>query len=41
MLKRTKGSIRLLPPRTLKAGENIVARGAQARKGEELLAPGS
>jgi molybdopterin molybdotransferase len=34
-------SVRLLPPRTLKKGENIVARGAQARKGEELLLPGT
>jgi molybdopterin molybdotransferase len=34
-------TIRLLPPRTVRKGENIVARGAQARKGEELLPVGS
>ncbi len=34
-------SIRLLPPRTVEPGENIVARGAQARKGAALLPPGS
>jgi molybdopterin molybdotransferase len=34
-------SVRLLPPRTVEAGENIVARGAQARKGEELLPAGT
>jgi len=34
-------TVRLLPPRTLEKGENIVARGAQARKGEELLPVGS
>jgi molybdopterin molybdotransferase len=35
------GSVRLLPPRTVAAGENIVAQGAQARKGEELLPAGT
>jgi molybdopterin molybdotransferase len=35
------GSVRLLPPRTLAPGENIVARGAQARAGDELLAAGT
>jgi molybdopterin molybdotransferase len=35
------GSARLQPPRTLKAGENIVARGAQARAGDELLPAGT
>ena len=33
--------VRLHDARTIAAGENIVARGAQARKGEELLATGS
>ena len=33
--------VRLLPPRTISAGENIVKQGAQARAGEELLAPGT
>jgi len=35
------GRIRLVPPRTVAPGENIVARGAQARIGDELLAPGA
>lgn len=30
-------SIRLLPPRTVHKGENIIARGAQAHKGDKLL----
>jgi molybdopterin molybdotransferase len=34
-------AIRLLPPRTIRNGENIVARGAQARKGDKLLPAGS
>lgn len=33
-------TVRLLPPRTLEPGENIVERGAQGRAGDELLAPG-
>jgi len=33
--------VRLLPPRTVEPGENVVAKGAQARKGEELLAVGT
>jgi molybdopterin molybdotransferase len=35
------GRMRLLPARTIAAGENIVARGAQARKGRELLPAGT
>jgi molybdopterin molybdotransferase len=35
------GSVRLLPPRTLEPGENIVAQGAQARAGDELLPAGT
>ncbi len=35
------GQVRLLPPRTISAGENIVARGAQARAGDQLLRAGS
>lgn len=31
----------LLPPRKLKKGENIVAQGAQAREGDELLSAGT
>ncbi len=40
-VKAAGGRIRLLPPRTVKKSENIVAKGAQARKGDELLAPGT
>jgi molybdopterin molybdotransferase len=35
------GQVRLLSPRTVAAGENIVAQGAQARAGDELLPAGS
>jgi molybdopterin molybdotransferase len=35
------GKVRLLPPRKIEPGENIVARGAQARAGDELLAAGT
>lgn len=35
------GHVRLAPPRTVAAGENIVPRGAQARIGDELLGPGA
>jgi molybdopterin molybdotransferase len=34
-------SIRLLPPRIIRKGENFIARGAQARKGDKLLPAGS
>lgn len=34
-------TVRLLPPRTIKRSENIVARGAQARKGDGLLSVGT
>jgi molybdopterin molybdotransferase len=34
-------TIRLSPPRTIKPGENIVPRGAQARKGTALLPAGT
>jgi molybdopterin molybdotransferase len=34
-------SVRLLPPRTIKPGDNLVERGAQARDGDELLPIGS
>jgi len=33
--------VRLLPPRTLKAGENVVLQGAQAHEGDELLLAGT
>jgi molybdopterin molybdotransferase len=35
------GRVRLLPPRTLAAGENIVAQGAQGRAGDEVLPAGA
>ena len=35
------GQVRLLPPRTVSPGENIVAQGAQAREGDELLVAGT
>jgi molybdopterin molybdotransferase len=35
------GQVRLLPPRTVKPGENIVARGVHAREGDKLLSAGS
>ncbi len=35
------GKVRLLPPRTVAQGENIVAQGAQARAGDELLPVGT
>lgn len=34
------GSVRLVPSRTLEAGENIVPQGAEARGGDEVLAAG-
>lgn len=36
-----KSNVRLLPPRNLEVGENIVAQGAQARAGDELLPGGT
>jgi len=44
MLEHTEasgGRVRLVPPRAVSSGENIVARGAQARIGDELLAAGA
>jgi molybdopterin molybdotransferase len=35
------GRVRLLPPRKIEPGENVVARGAQARAGDELLPAGT
>jgi molybdopterin molybdotransferase len=35
------GQVRLLPPRKVAPGENVVARGAQARAGDELLPAGT
>lgn len=36
-----KRTVRLLPPRALEPGENIVARGVQAHSGDELLSAGA
>ena len=36
-----KGRVQLLPHRSIKAGENIVSQGAQAREGDLLLAAGT
>ena len=35
------GKVRLLPPRSVEPGENIVAQGAQAREGDQLLEAGT
>jgi molybdopterin molybdotransferase len=40
-VEAANGSVRLMPPRTLAAGENIVEQGAQARAGDELLDAGT
>ncbi|HJT88359.1 MAG TPA: molybdopterin molybdotransferase MoeA, partial [Bryobacteraceae bacterium] len=40
-VKASAGAVLLLPPRTLQPGENIVAQGAQARAGDELLPAGT
>jgi molybdopterin molybdotransferase len=39
-VERGEGLVRLLAPRLLAPGENIVARGTQSRQGDELLRPG-
>jgi molybdopterin molybdotransferase len=38
---RHDGRVRLLPQRKIKAGENIVAQGAQAHRGAELISAGA
>jgi len=40
-VETSNGHVRLLPSRTVEEGENIVAQGAQARQGEELLPAGT
>ena len=40
-VETAKGNVRLLPPRRMETGENIVARGAEARAGDELLPAGT
>jgi len=37
----SRGGVRLLPPRKVAQGENIVPQGAQAREGDELLSAGT
>src|SRR5262249_51854422 len=39
-ITKSENDITLLPSRTIAAGENIVAQGAQARRGDELLTSG-
>jgi molybdopterin molybdotransferase len=39
-VEKSGDSIRLLPQRTIQPGDNIVAKGAQARRGDEQLTPG-
>ena len=36
-VERSGNTVRLLPPRTLESGENVVPQGAEARAGEEVL----
>ncbi|HUN86278.1 MAG TPA: gephyrin-like molybdotransferase Glp [Terracidiphilus sp.] len=40
-VERDGGRVRMVSTRTIKPGENFVERGAQARRGEELLAAGT
>ena len=40
-VEASAGAVRLLSPRMIAPGENIVAQGAQARAGDELLPPGA
>jgi molybdopterin molybdotransferase len=40
-VERSGKTIRFLPPRVIHAGDNIVAQGAQARRGEALLPAGT
>ena len=40
-VETANGQVKLAPKRTIAVGENIVAQGAQARKGDELLPAGT
>jgi len=40
-IEKAGNHVRLLPPRTINAGDNLVAQGAQARKGDALLQAGA
>jgi len=39
-VEKSGTTIRLLPPRTISTGDNIVPRGAQSRRGEQILGSG-
>jgi len=40
-VQRDKGRVRLLPDRKIRAGDNVVERGAQAQRGDALVAVGA
>jgi molybdopterin molybdotransferase len=40
-VENSAGTIRLIPPRTIDPGDNVVAKGAQARRGQEQLQAGA
>jgi molybdopterin molybdotransferase len=40
-VEHSSGNVRLLPPRALEPGENIVPQGAEARAGDEVLTAGT
>jgi molybdopterin molybdotransferase len=40
-VERSANAIRLIPPRRIEPGENVVAKGAQSLRGDELLKPGT
>ena len=40
-VEKSEGSIRLMPSRIIEPGDNVVAKGAQARRGDEQLAAGT
>ena len=40
-VERTGATVRLLPPRTLERGENVVPQGAETRAGDEVLPAGA
>jgi molybdopterin molybdotransferase len=40
-VEKSASTIRLIPPRTIHPGDNVVAKGAQSRRGDELLKPGT
>jgi molybdopterin molybdotransferase len=40
-VERSDNTIRLAPERKIKPGDNVVAKGAQSRRGDELLKPGA